>query len=662
MVRWLRCVFVLLALGCTRDATQLVVVVGSDLPADAIRTVRIRVWPIDDANPSVDGREPTAEHRFEIAPAPDGVRVAVPFSLGVLPPRDESDRVELHTDALDGDGNVTVTRSTRVGFVEEQSLRLPVFLSSLCRDVMCPSGQTCIEGTCQSNEVDESDLEAATPGLELASDGGAGAPDAGPSTIPDTVSPTFAIGTGTLVSFKSGRAFLLSDGDLLLYARGDTPAPPELAAGVMGFGLFVARYAPDGTQRWVRRWMLPGTAVANDLQGNGVSAAQLSEGTIYACGSVRELGLTDAADGRAWSGVARGAFLPSDMWVARLDGATGAITALSTISLDVGLGDGDVGCSGLVATSTGVIVLAHIPSFPGGDAEELLLDGTPIAAAGPTPTDGALLHLSPGADAFTVTAARNFGASGGGQLVAGEPDVAWLVLEGSSASLGGLLASEPSPPADAFQSLFLYRIDADGAPIEVAPIAHTDEQFSQALVASGGGRVFAIGTVTNRTAGAPGWIEIEGEPRIEGLDLVAGEGVELIAADFDATSGDRRGVIGPITTSGTRVQADADGAGNLYLAGRHPAASTQPLPGVTPPPIDGREDAFIIRYDVTDTLTPRWEQWLSDTTSEMTYGDTIDSMDVSARGEILVSGQTSASGIDLGAAGQPAGVWFALLR
>jgi len=658
----MRCVFVLLALGCTRDATQLVVVVGSDLPADAIRTVRIRVWPIDEANPTVDGREPTAEHRFEIAPSPDGVRVTLPFSLGVLPPRDESDRIEMHTDALDADEQVTVTRTTRVGFVEEQSLRLPVFLSSLCRDVMCPSGQTCIEGTCQSNEVDAADLEAATPGLELESDGGAGAPDAGAPMIPDTVSPTFAIGTGVVETFARGQSFLLSDSDLLISGRGDTPATAELVGGETGLGMFVARYGADGTQRWLRRWMLPGTAIENDLQGVGVSAVQISGDAIYACGAVGEPGLTDAGDGRSWSAAARGGFAgATDTWVARLDGATGTITALSTISLDVALGDGDVFCGGLVKTSTGVVVLARVTNLP-GDADGLLLDGAPIAATGPTPTDGALLHLSPGAGAFTVTSALHFEASGGGQLVAGAPDVAWLVLEGSSATLGGLLASEPSPPAGAVQSALLYRIDANGAPDLIRPVAHTDEQFQQAAVAVGGGRVFVIATVVVRTSGDPGWIELEGEPRVEGLVIPTFEG-QLAAMDFDAATGDRGAAIGPQPVHVTQYRAGADGAGNLYLAGDYSMTSTLPLPGLTPTrPIDGVRDAFIIRYEVTDTFTPRWQQWLSDTTSEMTFGDRIDSMEVSPLGEILVSGQTSMSGIDLGAAGQPAGVWFALLR
>lgn len=655
-------------MGCTRDATQLVAVIGSDLPADDIRTVRIRVWPIDDANPTVEGREPTAEQRFEVGPMTDGVRVGLPFSFGVLPPRGTDEpRIEMQTDALDAMSQVTVSRSTRVGFVREQTLRLPVYLSALCRGVMCPPGQTCIEGTCSSNEVDASSLDPVTAGAELLDGGSPPDVDAGTTPIPDMVAPTFAIGTGTTQSFGGASISFLGDtGDLFLYGKGPDPIGP-MATGVAGFGMLVARYGPDGTQRWIRRWVLPDTATELDLQGNSVADSVLAGDVIYACGVLSSLGLTErdgATPLRTFA--ATGRTMGDDTWLAQLDAATGAIRAVSIIAFDPTVTESDAWCRGLRLTSAGLVIAMQVgnPAFGPIEPTAFLLDGVPIPSSGPTgAAEGGVLLVQPTPTGFNGVSARHFRGTLSA-FVSGPGETSWMTLEGTSSDIGGLLASEPSPPAGAIQSVLAVQIDGTGAPMAVHPLVHTNEQFSRAALAEGGGRLFVASLVEERTTAEPSWIEVVGRARVEGVDTLAGYRSALAFVELDPTDGAMVRAFDALPIApGATLAMDVDDGGNLYIGTRYNDGSEIPPLGLSAATVQGRSDAYLVRYDVTDAgVTPRWTLVFSDTTGEATFGDGITGLEVSSGGRLAIAGTTSMAGLDLGLGTMPSGHWYALLQ
>jgi len=170
--------------GCVRPATQLVVVVESDLPADARACVHVEVAPVDE--PDV-----VSEQTFH-AELDRPVRTQLPFSFGVTPPGGRwQRRIELTVAAYSLDAcsrgtfdrsDAVVTRRVRSGFVEGQALRLPIFLAASCVGVVCGDEQTCDGGACVLvPDLDPGGLVPTRPGNELLDAGGldAGGPDAG---------------------------------------------------------------------------------------------------------------------------------------------------------------------------------------------------------------------------------------------------------------------------------------------------------------------------------------------------------------------------------------------------------------------------------------------------------------------------------------------------
>ncbi len=184
-----------LGVGCTRPATQLVVVVESDLPPSQLRCVVVEAGPV------VAGAafEATTE-RLYFVEDPGLPAVRLPFSFGVAPPgNDARTRVEIRASALSDCTDPssaaarTVTRTVRTGFLPEQSLVLPVFLGAACLSTTCPEELTCIDGVCGDPDVDPDALRRSRgPGDEL-SDGGprrdGGGADAPSSMSPCTITP-----------------------------------------------------------------------------------------------------------------------------------------------------------------------------------------------------------------------------------------------------------------------------------------------------------------------------------------------------------------------------------------------------------------------------------------------------------------------------------------
>jgi len=170
-MRCARLVFVILAViaagGCTRPATQLLVVVSTDVPGSDYRCVRSHVLRV----PS-DGEGVSRGH---LVPR----ELELPFSFGVTPPDDDPSRrvqiaVELRGDACDApsaaESAPVVRRVVRTGFLEGQTLRVPIYLALTCRAVECDPTSTCdpATGACVSiPELAPADLEVVRPGEEL---------------------------------------------------------------------------------------------------------------------------------------------------------------------------------------------------------------------------------------------------------------------------------------------------------------------------------------------------------------------------------------------------------------------------------------------------------------------------------------------------------------
>ncbi len=158
----------LLLAGCLSDATQLVVVVDSDLavPAELAR-----------ARASLrDQSALISENTFTLA-AEDGVAppgsFQLPLSFGVVPQGDPESEVQIVVEAI-GASDVLFSRSARTHFVESETRRLVMFLARRCTTETCAEGSTCTENGCTPELVDPTLLALVEPGSELE-----GLPDAG---------------------------------------------------------------------------------------------------------------------------------------------------------------------------------------------------------------------------------------------------------------------------------------------------------------------------------------------------------------------------------------------------------------------------------------------------------------------------------------------------
>ena len=163
------CLSVLVA-ACSRPATQLVPVIDSDLPADDIQCVLVEAAEYT-GGAFTPTMSPALFHVNRSGPR----MVSLPFSMGIVPPASgHRARVEVRTHALRScedlttQANRTVTRIVRTGFRQDQSLRLPIFLSASCADVVCGEGQSCEGSTCVAIPFTEpGTLRTANPGDEL---------------------------------------------------------------------------------------------------------------------------------------------------------------------------------------------------------------------------------------------------------------------------------------------------------------------------------------------------------------------------------------------------------------------------------------------------------------------------------------------------------------
>jgi len=140
-----------LATACReKQATQLLVVVGTDIPVGEAQLERVEVEVYDGAGTTLRGQRSVFVSR---APTPP-TTVAIPFSFGVVPADDGPDRtvqVLVRGRFRESGLRDRVVLRAITGFVEDRKLLLPMFLQQRCIDhAQCADGLTCIDGTCQS--------------------------------------------------------------------------------------------------------------------------------------------------------------------------------------------------------------------------------------------------------------------------------------------------------------------------------------------------------------------------------------------------------------------------------------------------------------------------------------------------------------------------------
>ncbi len=244
--------------SCVRPATQLVVVVDTDLEAGTqYRCIGVRVSAIDD-----DG---AGTREFFSVPED----VEPPFSFGITPPDgDPSGRVEVAVEALrtctePSSTDRVVRRAVRTGFLRHQSLRLPMFLSRGCGDG-CLVTETCpaMGSMCTSiPTIEPSDLSPATRGSELED---AGRTDAAASATPRITTFDTSLSPSLDASDLSGLSVSLSADGMTLVVG----APSEDGSGT-GIDPPVDEAASESGAAYVYRrsgdsWLLEATLKADN--------------------------------------------------------------------------------------------------------------------------------------------------------------------------------------------------------------------------------------------------------------------------------------------------------------------------------------------------------------------------------------------------------------
>ncbi len=303
-------------IGCTREPTQLVVVLDSDLAVPS---------ELDALQVHVEGRG-VEESRGPFSLEGIG-REELPVSFGVAPEGRDAGRSV--TVRLSGwlDGVERLSTFARTGFVAHERLRLDLFLARRCLTDApeCAPGQTCGEDGCEDPYRDPKSLprwdghlerpeDAGTPegdggdgGDCVVEEGGAGilawsrAPSEGATA---TAAASFPAGGGSVVGTFEGP---VSFGD------GTCQAAPSA-------GVYAARLEQDGTLSWLRTFGGPGVVatsprVAVDLSDGDAAflAFGLPEGSLTLAGA-------EYGDGQ-------------DGLVVRVDGA-GIVTQVAEVRTD----------------------------------------------------------------------------------------------------------------------------------------------------------------------------------------------------------------------------------------------------------------------------------------------------------------------------------------
>lgn len=154
--------FSTLLLSCGEDIepTEVVLVVDSDL------TPPTQVDSIDVTVITAGGEEMIATARLGVGDA------RLPRTLGIYNMDARLGPYRVVARARLG-GATIVQRSASFDFVRDRTMRLSIFLSSLCVDVRCDEPTTCAEGgVCRSSEVDLEPWTGNPAGISISLDAG----------------------------------------------------------------------------------------------------------------------------------------------------------------------------------------------------------------------------------------------------------------------------------------------------------------------------------------------------------------------------------------------------------------------------------------------------------------------------------------------------------
>lgn len=138
--------------ACNTSVTQLVVSIDTDyeVPVELDRVML------------------TTQHAQEDLRGPHLLAMnTAPVSFGVTPLNgDEARKVRLIFAGHKGASEPVVVRSVETGFRKGKRLLLQVFLDKRCAEVWstCQPGETCINGACRGDSIDEDDLQVFSPG------------------------------------------------------------------------------------------------------------------------------------------------------------------------------------------------------------------------------------------------------------------------------------------------------------------------------------------------------------------------------------------------------------------------------------------------------------------------------------------------------------------
>ena len=135
-----------LATACSNSATQLVLVLESDLSVpDELAQVNVLVQSSE--------YQPLWKNEFVVETADD-----VPFSFGIEGSSGDANELTIDLYAIDAAGKTNTTRRAVVSLIENKSLVLKLSLAQNCQNVTCQQGQTCVAGGCDSWQIDASAL------------------------------------------------------------------------------------------------------------------------------------------------------------------------------------------------------------------------------------------------------------------------------------------------------------------------------------------------------------------------------------------------------------------------------------------------------------------------------------------------------------------------
>lgn len=142
-----------LVLACTHDRTQIILITDTDMPqgpTGLLTHVRVRVGPSGSSQLRLD-------RIFTLGANQDAGESFLPSTLGIAALDNDGRRtVTVRLDAiraapgtanLDGVRPLFTARAI-VPFVQEKTLRLPMFLYASCENIPCGDDQTCRDGLC----------------------------------------------------------------------------------------------------------------------------------------------------------------------------------------------------------------------------------------------------------------------------------------------------------------------------------------------------------------------------------------------------------------------------------------------------------------------------------------------------------------------------------